>query len=132
MSGLARGVGFKRFRIDSEHHSVLKKDIPSEILRRGMRQKRPSKNTGSGNASYEDCPWQIARSIEKTAYSRRGKSAMNVDKDGILHQPQRKWYSMRETLEIYANGGHVVLTLKEQTPRQKSLAARKENKENPV
>ena len=42
---------------------------------------------------------------------------MNVDKDGIVHQPSRKWYSMRETLEIYANGGHVVLTLKEPTPR---------------
>jgi hypothetical protein len=55
---------------------------------------------------------------------------MNVDKDGIVHQPSRKWYSMRETLEIYANGGHVVLTLKEPTLRQKSLAAFRARKDD--
>jgi hypothetical protein len=55
---------------------------------------------------------------------------MNVDKDGIVHQPSRKWYSMRETLEIYANGGHVVLTLKEPTPRQKSLATFRARKDD--
>jgi hypothetical protein len=54
---------------------------------------------------------------------------MYIDKNGVVHQPSRKWYSKRETLEIYANGGHVVLTLKEATPRQKSLAAHKEAKE---
>ena len=52
---------------------------------------------------------------------------MNVDKNGVVHQPNRKWYSMRETLEIYANGGHVVLKLKEPTVRQKSLAAQKDD-----
>jgi hypothetical protein len=60
---------------------------------------------------------------------------MNVDKNGIVHQPSRKWYSLRETLEIYKNGGHVVLKLIEPTPRQKSLAAAKEKAtegENPV
>ena len=51
---------------------------------------------------------------------------MWVDKNSIIHQPSRKWYSKGETEEIYANGGHVVLTLKEMTPRQKSLADKKE------
>jgi hypothetical protein len=53
---------------------------------------------------------------------------MNVDKDGIVHQPTRKWYSLRETLEIYAAGGHVVLSLKEPTPRQKSREQRNKDK----
>ena len=37
--------------------------------------------------------------------------------DGILRQPARKWYSKRETDEIYQQGGYVVLTLAEQKPQ---------------
>ena len=57
---------------------------------------------------------------------------MNVDRDGVVHQPNRKWYSLRETLIIYAEGGHIVLKLVEPTPRQKSLAAKAAKGENSV
>ncbi len=50
---------------------------------------------------------------------------MHVLKDGTIKQPARKWYSIRETLEIYANGGHVVLTLAEPTPAQKQRSEKK-------
>ena len=53
-----------------------------------------------------------------------------VDKDGILHQPARKWYTKRETEEIYAKGGYVVLAVKELTLRQKSLAVRDEREKS--
>ena len=36
---------------------------------------------------------------------------MWVDANGKIHHRSRKWYSIRETLDIYAAGGHVVLTL---------------------
>lgn len=36
---------------------------------------------------------------------------MNIDKDGKIRQRSKKWYSLSETLEIYAAGGQVILTL---------------------
>ncbi len=51
---------------------------------------------------------------------------MWIDKNGKAHQPNRQWYSMRETLEIYADGGHVCLDLKEETPRQRTYREREE------
>jgi hypothetical protein len=53
-----------------------------------------------------------------------------VDKDGRIHKPNRNWYTKRETDEIYANGGRVLLKLKEATPFQKQRAARKASKVN--
>lgn len=55
---------------------------------------------------------------------------MWIDRDGVVHQPKRKWYSLLETKEIYVNGGHIVLEIKEPTPRQKSLERRREGNRN--
>jgi hypothetical protein len=50
---------------------------------------------------------------------------MHILKDGTIKQPSRKWYTMRETLKIYADGGHVVLKLAEPTALQKQRATKK-------
>lgn len=41
---------------------------------------------------------------------------MHIDKNGKIKQPARNWYTLRETLEIYAKGGQVVLKIKSEKP----------------
>lgn len=49
---------------------------------------------------------------------------MWIDKDGLHHDLSRRWYSMRATLAIYAEGGHVVLSVNQPTRREQAKAAR--------
>jgi len=55
---------------------------------------------------------------------------MHIDSKGRHHDLNRKWYSMRDTLEIYAEGGHVVMELKSPTRQELAKLAREEAKRN--
>lgn len=45
---------------------------------------------------------------------------MHILKDGTIKQRMRKWYTLRETLEIYKKGGRVILNLKPEKPNEKT------------